>query len=135
MSQRSIEQAVERAEAITEPVKEAIRDMPEIANNGYELDALAAVGPEEQKAAVETVKSGKARNVREATKGAKTHKRKRQARPAPSDQGIVRRAMVAAVNRCQKKIAQRLAAIQIRCAHGAIEVEITFADEGAQEAS
>ena len=32
--------------------------MPEIADKGVELDALAAVPPEEQKAAVEAVKSG-----------------------------------------------------------------------------
>ena len=134
MSRTDIARSVHRAEAIAAEVKEAIHDMPEIADKGVELDALAAVEPEEQKAAVEAVKSGKARNVREATRGPKTRNRKPEAQPAPSDQEIVRREILAAVERCQKQITQRLAAVQIQCAQGAIEVEITFA-EGAQEAA
>lgn len=124
MSERAIRQSIERAKTIDDSVKETIRDIPEIADKGVELDALAAVEPEDQKAAVEAVKSGKARNVREATNGAK--KRKRKTKPAPSDQEIVRRAMVAAVKHCQKKTGQRLAVIQITCDGSAIDVAVTF---------
>jgi ParB-like chromosome segregation protein Spo0J len=126
MSRAAVAQSVKRAEDIDEVVKATIRDMPEIADNGYELDALAAVEPEDQKAAVEAVKSGKARNVREATKGAKKRKRNRKAKPAPSDQDIVRREMVAAVKRCQKETTRRLAAIQINCDGNAIDVVVSF---------
>jgi hypothetical protein len=52
MSKRDIARSIQRAEAIAPEVKDAIRDMPEIAHKGVELDALAAVGPQEQKAAV-----------------------------------------------------------------------------------
>jgi hypothetical protein len=47
-------------------VREALRDMPEIADNGVELDALAALPTEQQAAAVAAVKSGGAPNVRVA---------------------------------------------------------------------
>jgi hypothetical protein len=40
--------------------------MPMIADSGVELDALAKAAPEEQPAAVEAVKTGQARNIREA---------------------------------------------------------------------
>jgi ParB family chromosome partitioning protein len=125
LDRRTVERSVHRAEAIAPEVKDAIRDIPEIADKGAELDALAAVAPEEQKAAVEAVRSGQARNVREATRAAKTRQRRRR-RAALSDQEIVRREMVAAVERCWKKIAQRLAAIQIDCAGKAIQVGVTF---------
>lgn len=126
MSERAIRQCIERAEAIAPEVKDAIADMPEIANRGVELDALAAVEPEAQKAAVEAVKSGKARNVREATKGAKKRKGSRKAKPAPSDEEIVRRAVLAAVKQCQNKTAHRLAAIQISFNGSAINVAVSF---------
>jgi ParB family chromosome partitioning protein len=128
MSRAAVAQAVHRAEAIDPEVKDAIRDTPEIADKGVELDALAAVEPEEQKAAVEAVKSGKARTVREATKGAKKRnpKRSRKAKPEPSDEEIVRRAVIAAVKQCQKRIAHRLAAIQINCDGNATDVVVAF---------
>ena len=43
MSERSVRESVHRAEAISPEVKEAIADMPEIADKGVELDALAAM--------------------------------------------------------------------------------------------
>jgi hypothetical protein len=93
-----------------------------------ELDALADAEPEDQKAAVEAVKSGKARTVREAIKGAKKRKSKRtrKANPEPSDEEIVRRAVIAAVKQCQKKIAHRLAAIQVNCDGNATDVVVAF---------
>jgi len=126
MSERDVRRAVERAEAIDPDVKEAIRDMPAIANKVVELDALAAVEPEEQKAAVEAVKSGKARNVREATKGAKARKSKRRTQPMPSDEDLVRREIMAALKHCQKKVTRPIAAVQINCDGSAVDVVVTF---------
>jgi len=125
LDRRTVERSVHRAEAIAPEVKEAIRDMPEIADKAVELDALAEVEPEEQKAAVEAVKSGRARNVREATKGAKTRKRRRT-RSAPSDEEVVRREMIAALKRCQKKLTRPIAAVQINCDGTAVDVVVTF---------
>ena len=67
MSERSVRESVHRAEAISPEVKEAIADMPEIADKGVELDALAAMEPEEQKRAVDAVREGKAKTVRGAS--------------------------------------------------------------------
>ena len=47
-------------------MREALRGMPEIADNGAELDALAALPAEQQAAAVAAVKNGAAPNVRVA---------------------------------------------------------------------
>jgi hypothetical protein len=47
-------------------VRDAVRDMPGIADNGAELDALAALPAEQQAVAVAAVKSGGAPNVRGA---------------------------------------------------------------------
>ncbi|HUA59379.1 MAG TPA: ParB N-terminal domain-containing protein [Verrucomicrobiae bacterium] len=125
ISRTDIARSIHRAEAIVPEVMEVIRDIPEIAEKGVELDALAAVEPEDQKAAVEAVKLGKARNVREATKGAKKRK-KRKPKRSPTDNEIVRRAMVAAVKKCWEKITQRIAAIQINCDGDVINVAVTF---------
>ena len=65
-SQRSIERAVHRAENIAPDVRDEIRDVPEISDSGVELDALAKVAPAEQAAAVDAVKSGQTKTVREA---------------------------------------------------------------------
>jgi ParB-like chromosome segregation protein Spo0J len=67
VSERAVRQSLHRAKAIDSEVQEAIADMPEIADKGVELDALAAMKPEDQRAAVQAVKTGQARNVREAT--------------------------------------------------------------------
>jgi ParB family transcriptional regulator, chromosome partitioning protein len=130
LSKTVIKDAIHRAEAIAPEVKEAIRDMPEIADKVGELNALAAVEPEEQKAAVEAVKLGKARNVREATKGAKKRK-KRKPKPPPTDDEIVRRVIVAALKRCAGKIGRRIAAVQINCDGDVIKVAVNFLDGGA----
>jgi hypothetical protein len=85
LSKRTIEMSIHRADAIAPEVMEAISDMPAIANKGVELDALAAVTPAEQKAAVEAVKSGKARSVREATGKAKKKPKKQFERMKPDE--------------------------------------------------
>jgi ParB/RepB/Spo0J family partition protein len=125
MARTVIAEAIHRAEKIDEPVKQAIADMPEIADNGQELDALAAVEPEEQKKAVEAVKSGRAKNIREATKGAK----KRKAKPTPSDEEIVRCGIVAAVKQCRKTVARRIVAVHVDCDGDKIQVAVKFAGQ------
>jgi len=55
-----------RVNRIGRAVREALRDMPEVADNGAELDALAGLPAEQQAAAVAAVKSGGAPNVRVA---------------------------------------------------------------------
>ena len=47
-------------------MREALRDIPEIADNGVELDALAALSAEQQAAAVGAVQNGGAPSVRAA---------------------------------------------------------------------
>lgn len=66
LSERSIERAVYRANQIAPEVRDEIRQMPEIADKGVELDALAKAPPEQQAALVAAVKSGDAPNVRAA---------------------------------------------------------------------
>ena len=61
-----VQRAVKRAERIAPEVKAAIRCNPTIADSGVELDALASMPPEAQKAAVAAVKGGKAATVRDA---------------------------------------------------------------------
>jgi ParB/RepB/Spo0J family partition protein len=135
MSRAAVAQAVHRAEAIADDVKETIRDIPKIADGVRELNALASVGPEEQKAAVEAVKSGKARNVREATKGAKSRKRKRQLRPAPSDEQKLRREITAAVERYENAAGRRVSGITIAHNPDGILVAITWDPEVTNAAS
>jgi len=135
ISRTDIARSVHRAQAIASEVKDAIRDMPEIADKGVELDALAALETEDQKAAVEAVKSGKARNVREATKGAKTRKRKRQPRPAPSEEEKLRREITAAVERYENGAERRVSAITITHNPDGILVAIAWDPEVANVAS
>jgi len=58
--------AVQRVDRISPAVREALRDIPEIADNGVELDALAALSAEQQAAAVGAVQNGGAPSVRAA---------------------------------------------------------------------
>lgn len=53
LSERAVRKSLHRAEAIAPEVKEAIQEMPEIADTGAELDALAALPEDEQVRAVE----------------------------------------------------------------------------------
>lgn len=67
VSVRQVRQEVRRAKRIQGDVRDAIRET-ETAKNGAELDALADMGPEEQRATVALVSKGEARTVREARK-------------------------------------------------------------------
>jgi len=58
--------AVQRVGRIAPAVREALRDIPEIADNGVELDALAALPAEQQAAAIAAVQNGGAPSVRAA---------------------------------------------------------------------
>ena len=66
ISRTDARRALHRVNRIGRAVREALRDMPEVADNGAELDALAALPAEQQAAAVAAVKSGGAPNVRVA---------------------------------------------------------------------
>ena len=58
--------AVQRVDRIAPAVRAALRDIPEIADNGVELDALAGLPAERQAAAVAAVQNGGAPSVRAA---------------------------------------------------------------------
>jgi len=66
ISRSDAQRAVHRVHRIERAVRDALRDMPEIANNGADLDALAALPAEQQAAAIAAVKSGGAPKVRVA---------------------------------------------------------------------
>jgi ParB family chromosome partitioning protein len=64
ISRTDARRAVHRVHRIAPAVREALRDMPEIGDNGVALDALAALPAERQAAVVAAVKSGAAPNLR-----------------------------------------------------------------------
>jgi len=66
ISRTDAQRAVHRVHRIAPGVRNALRDMPEIADNGVELDALAALPAEQQAVAVAAVQSGEAPNLRTA---------------------------------------------------------------------
>jgi len=66
LSERTIQQSIYRAEHIAPEVRDVIRDMPQIADKGVELDQLARATPEQQATAVSAVKRGEAPDVRAA---------------------------------------------------------------------
>jgi hypothetical protein len=66
LDERTIRRSIHRAEHIAPEVRDTIRDMPEIAAKGVELDALAKMSPERQTAVVDMVACGHAPNVRAA---------------------------------------------------------------------
>jgi ParB family transcriptional regulator, chromosome partitioning protein len=66
LSERTIQQSIHRAEHIVPEVRDAVRNIPEIADKGVELDALAKMSPQHQAAVVARVKSGDAPNIRAA---------------------------------------------------------------------
>jgi hypothetical protein len=66
LSERTIQQSIHRAENIAPEVRDPIRDIPEIADKGVELDALAKMSPERQATVVAMVESGDAANIRAA---------------------------------------------------------------------
>ncbi len=79
MSKSAINKSINRHSRIAPEVWEQVKGMPEIADKGVELDALASMNPAEQRRAVEMVRDGEARSVRDAKRklgvsgGAKIH--------------------------------------------------------------
>jgi len=70
--------------------------MPKISDSGVELDALAKATPEEQVAAVEAVKTGQAKTIREVISQPKpvyTHGTEKPAPPTPRAKPTVREAL------------------------------------------
>jgi len=139
MSARDVQRSIHRAEAIDPSVKDTIRDMPEIADKGIELDALAAIEPEQQPAVVEAVRSGKAPNVRAAAKAigaGKTRRRRKGAagkqpvRKQPhagevqgaSDEELLSGRLLEPLTPYEEKTGRRVAGIEIHRTGGVISV-------------
>lgn len=68
VTDRAIRQSIRRATKIDEKVRDRVRELPEIADSGVELDALAALDPQQQRKAVALVESGQAVGIRDAKK-------------------------------------------------------------------
>jgi ParB-like chromosome segregation protein Spo0J len=66
IADRTIRQSIRRATKIDPKVRDRIRDNPEIADSGVELDALASMQPEQQTKAVALVEAGSATGIRDA---------------------------------------------------------------------
>lgn len=67
-SETAVRRSIRRVAKIDEKVRDRIRDNPEIADSGVELDALAALDPQQQRKAVALVESGQAAGIRDAKK-------------------------------------------------------------------
>ena len=68
VTERAIRQSIRRVRKIDEKVRDRVRALPEIADSGVELDALADMEPQQQKKAVALVESGQALGIRDARK-------------------------------------------------------------------
>jgi ParB-like nuclease domain len=66
LDERTIRRSIHRAEKIVSDVRDTIRHMPEIADKGVELDALAKLPPALQAVVVAKVKTGDAPDIRAA---------------------------------------------------------------------
>src|SRR6185312_15831820 len=67
-SETAVKRSIRRARKIDEKVRDRVRTLPEIADSGVELDALADMEPAQQKRAVALVESGQAAGIRDAKK-------------------------------------------------------------------
>lgn len=68
VTDRTVQRSIRRVAKIDEKVRDRIRDNPEIADSGVELDALAALDPQQQLKAVALVEAGQAGGIRDAKK-------------------------------------------------------------------
>lgn len=68
VADRTIQRAIRRATKIDAKVRDRIRDNPDIADSGAELDALASLDRDKQGKAVAMVEVGTAESVRQAKK-------------------------------------------------------------------
>jgi len=67
-SETAVKRSIRRVRKIDEKVRDRVRALPEIADSGVELDALADMEPQQQKKAVALVESGQALGIRDARK-------------------------------------------------------------------
>lgn len=68
ISQRAVQLSIRRVAKIDDRVRDRVRALPEIADSGVELDALAKLEPAQQRRAVSMVESGTVGGIREARK-------------------------------------------------------------------
>lgn len=68
VTDRDIRRAIKRAKDIDPKVRDRIRDNPDIADVGVELDALASLPKDQQSRAVAMVETGQADGIRDAKK-------------------------------------------------------------------
>jgi len=68
VSERSVREAIRRVSRIDEKVRDRVREIPDIANSGVELNALAEMDTTQQRKAVALVESGQAVGIRDARK-------------------------------------------------------------------
>src|SRR5207237_3940691 len=66
VTDRDVRRSIRRVVKIDKKVRDRIRDNPEIADSGVELDALASLDTQQQCKAVSLVESGKAAGIRDA---------------------------------------------------------------------
>src|SRR5947207_1481514 len=66
VTDRDVRRSIRRVVKIDKKVRDRIRDNPEIADSGVELDALASLDTQQQRKAVSLVESGKAAGIRDA---------------------------------------------------------------------
>ena len=84
LDKSTVRRSRNRAEKIDPQVQASIAGT-QIANKGVELDALADMAPDDQKQAVEMVKSGSAASIRDAGKTIAPQKKKRRGRNAAQE--------------------------------------------------
>jgi ParB family chromosome partitioning protein len=83
LDKRSIQRSIRRVKKIDERTRDRVRALPEIADSGVELDALAKMEPQQQRKAVALVENGQASGIRDARR---LMKAKAKVRPAPAQQ-------------------------------------------------
>lgn len=66
IDQRTVQRSIRRARKIDEKVRDRVRAIPEIADSGVELDALAELDPAQQRRAIALVEGGQAYGIRDA---------------------------------------------------------------------
>jgi ParB family chromosome partitioning protein len=73
LTDRSIRREIARASKIDDAVRDRIRDKPEIADNGSELDALASLPPEDQRRAIDLIEAEQCNSVKAAKRSLEHH--------------------------------------------------------------
>ncbi len=68
LAERTIRENIARARKIEPKLRDRVRALPAVADSGPELDALARLKPDEQKAALAMVETGRAPGIRAARK-------------------------------------------------------------------